>query len=246
MRTHEDPPLPRTTAAENAPSIPRHLGIILDGNRRWARRHGLPTIRDGHCAGFGKIPDVLTWCEELGIEIVTLWMLSDDNIARRSAAELQDLYAIDEDVISKLITAGRWRLHHIGRTDLLPGRLVALLHAADLATRDNEGMLVNLALAYGGRSDILTALQSVLRDAQADRSVQVTEEQIARRLSTAGQPDPDLVIRPSGELRTSGFLLWQAALTELYFCDRLWPDFTRADLLDAVRAYGRRQRRFGA
>jgi short-chain Z-isoprenyl diphosphate synthase len=226
--------------------VPRHVGIVLDGNRRWARRQGLPTAGHGHRAGFSKIPEVTSWCDELGIGVVTLWMLSDDNIAHRSAAELDDLYAINQDVVRKLVADSRWRLRHIGYAELLPDCLTGLLREAEHATRDSGGMLVNLALAYGGRADLLTAVRSLMRDTRAGRAVEVTEQELSRRLSTAGQPDPDLIIRPSGELRTSGFLLWQAALAELYFCDALWPDFSRADLDDAVRAYARRHRRLGA
>lgn len=225
--------------------FPRHLGIVIDGNRRWARRRGLSNVNDGHRVGFGKIPDVLTWCENLGIQIVTLWMLSDDNIARRPVEELRALYRINEDVVTRLTDTRSWRLNVIGRIELLPDRLAnALLQAAD-SSRANTGMLVNLALAYGGRSDLLRAVSTLVDDIHAGRAEEVNEEQLARRLSTAGQPDPDLIIRPSGVLRSSGFLLWQAALAEYYFCDRLWPDFDRADLENAVRDYSRRCRRFG-
>jgi len=212
---------------------PRHLGIILDGNRRWARDHELPTVGDGHRAGFAKIPDVLSWCDELGIGVVTLWMLSD-------------LYAIITDVTRKLIAEDRWRLHPIGRLDLLPPALASLLRTAEESTRSADGMLVNLALAYGGRSDVLTAVRAVVDDVLAGRTAHVSEEHLARHLDTVGQPDPDLIIRPSGVLRSSGFLLWQAALAEYWFTDRLWPDFTLADLHEALAAYSGRERRLGS
>ncbi|MGW0841767.1 polyprenyl diphosphate synthase [Streptomyces sp. NPDC002787] len=228
--------------------MPRHLGIVLDGNRRWARARGLTLPREGHLIGFAKIPDVLDWCEEFGIEIVTPWMPSDDNIRNRSQDELSDLYAIDADVITRLATSGRWRLHPIGDLELLPAWLAARLRAAEAETDGCGGMLVNLALGYGGRRDVLSAVRALIEEVAAGRTLPgtITEAALARHLSTAGQPDPDLVIRPSGEVRTSGFLLWQAALAEYYFCDRLWPDCNRADLLDALRAYSRRQRRLGA
>ncbi|MDJ1135142.1 polyprenyl diphosphate synthase [Streptomyces iconiensis] len=232
-------------AAEQRTRLPRHVGIVLDGNRRWARRNGLESTADGHRTGFDKIPDVLTWCAESGIQFVTLWMLSDDNIARRSASELEDLYAIDEGVINRLRASGRWRLHHIGNPDLLPRSIVRLLRDAEEDTHRNTGMLVNLAIGYGGRSDVLTAVRSIIEDVTHGRGVQVTEEELANRLSTAGQPDPEFIIRPSGEFRTSGFLLWQAALAELYFCDCLWPDFTRDDLAQALRSFSERTRRLG-
>lgn len=245
MTTHQN----TSTLPHPAPDpghTPRHLGIVLDGNRRWARARGLASAADGHRAGFGKIPDVLTWCEEFGVEVVTLWMLSDDNIARRSAAELADLYVINEDIVGILATTGRRRLHHIGDPALLPDRLAAVLHAAQRATGDSKGMLVNLAIGYGGHQDILGAVAQMARDLAQGRIDRVTARDLADRLSTAGQPDPDLIIRPSGEQRTSGFLLWQAARAEWYFCPRLWPDVTREDLAAAITAYSCRHRRLGA
>ncbi|KIZ17850.1 UDP pyrophosphate synthase [Streptomyces natalensis ATCC 27448] len=226
--------------------MPRHLGIVMDGNRRWAREHGLPTAGHGHRAGFGKIPHLLDWCDAFGIGTVTLWMLSDDNIRNRSSAELADLYAINGDVVEGLAAARRWRLHPIGSMELLPSWLADRLRDAERATEHLNGMLVNLAIAYGGRSDLICAVRALVADMASGQVDSVTEEVLARYLSTAGQPDPDLVIRTSGEVRTSGILLWQAALAELYFCDRLWPDFSRQDLHDALDAYSRRQRRLGA
>lgn len=226
--------------------VPRHVGVVLDGNRRWARGRGLPSAREGHRCGFAKIPELLDWCECLGIEVVTVWMLSDDNIRNRSAAELDDLYAIDGDIVTELVAIRRWRLHPIGCAELLPGWLADRLRHAEEATSGLGGMLVNLALGYGGRSDLVRAVRGLLQDIVAGEETAVTEDTLAGYLSTAGQPDPDLIIRPAGELRTSGFLLWQAALAELYFSDRLWPDFDRADLLAAAHAYSRRQRRLGA
>jgi short-chain Z-isoprenyl diphosphate synthase len=225
--------------------IPRHVAIVLDGNRRWARLNGLPTAADGHRAGFGRIPEVLAWCAELGLEIVTLWMLSDDNIKRRSDVELADLYLVIEEVVARLVAERRWRVNPVGRMDLLPAWLAARLRAAREATDGVTGPRVNLAVGYGGRSDLLAAVKSLVRDARTGDVVEVTEAELGRRLSTAGQPDPDLIIRPAGELRMSGFLLWQGALAEFWFTDRLWPDFSRADLFRALCDYGRRDRRLG-
>lgn len=224
--------------------VPRHIAIILDGNRRWARTQQLADISEGHRIGFNKIPDVLSWCEDLGIRIVTLWMLSTDNIRNRSRTEIEALYEIDENVVRRLIDSKRFKLNPIGSLHLLPDRLAAVLQAAVEKTCDVSGMLVNLAIAYGGREDLLQAIQSIIADASL-RNLQITEELVAAHLSTAGQPDPDLVIRTSGECRTSGFLLWQAALSELYFCDCHWPDFSKADLLQAIHTYAERDRRFG-
>lgn len=242
------PTIPVTQAAadEVVARVPGHVGIVLDGNRRWARAHGLPTAGHGHRAGFGKIPQVLEWCADLGIRIVTLWMLSDDNITRRSLDELTDLYALNEDVIVKLTVDGRWKLQHLGDPALLPDRLEAALRLTEVETSDNSDLLVNLAIGYGGRRDLLTAIHRLLDDLRTGDVTHITAQHVADRLATAGQPDPDLIIRPSGEVRTSGFLLWQAALSELYFCPRLWPDFTRDDLITAVAAYADRHRRLGA
>jgi short-chain Z-isoprenyl diphosphate synthase len=205
----------------------------------------MSSASDGHRVGFRKIPDVLTWCDALGIQIVTLWLLSDDNIFRRTAEELDALYLINEDLVSGLAGMCRWRLNMIGRVELLPDRLAAVVAGAVESSRDNAGMVVNLGLAYGGRSDLLGAVCALVDDIRSGHLTDATEEQLVRRLSTAGQPDPDLIIRPSGVFRSSGFLLWQAALSEYYFTNRLWPDFDRADLEDAIHDYGCRQRRFG-
>ncbi|MEV0705289.1 polyprenyl diphosphate synthase [Saccharopolyspora sp. NPDC050389] len=222
------------------------MAIVLDGNRRWARANGKSGAYEGHRAGFGKIPMVLGWCEEFGIEVVTLWMLSDDNIRTRSQRELVDLYAIDADVVDRLVAARRWHLRVIGSLELLPTRLADRLRRAERQTADVGGMLVNLAIAYGGRQDVVGAVRALVADVESGKPVRVTEEVLDSYLSTAGLPDPDLVIRPSGELRTSGFMMWQAAYAELYFCAPLWPDFARTDLEAALRAYSNRHRRFGA
>lgn len=226
--------------------VPRHLALILDGNRRWARAQKLADVSEGHRIGFDKIPEVLSWCEDLGIRIVTLWMLSTDNVKNRSSIELAALYEIDENVVRRLVDSKRFKLNPIGTLKLLPDRLATVLQDAAQKTRDVSGMLVNLAIAYGGREDLLEAIQSVIADVVASGATEITEELLTARLSTGGQPDPDLIIRTSGEYRTSGFLLWQAALSELYFCDCHWPDFTKTHLLQAVQAYSSRDRRFGS
>jgi short-chain Z-isoprenyl diphosphate synthase len=232
---------PSTLATTTAP---RHLGIILDGHRRWAKARSL-SVSEGHRSGFGKIPEVLGWCAEEGISVVTLWMLSDDNVANRSRAELSDLYRILGEIVDVLRAEGRWRLRHIGDEGLLPDPLVASLRAAVEDTRDRGAMVVNLAIAYGGRSDLCTAIRRLVTDLLDGSATEVTGQQLAARLSTAGQPDPDLVIRSSGELRTSGFMTWQAALAELYFCQHFWPEFDRNDLTSALTSYRARRRRLG-
>jgi short-chain Z-isoprenyl diphosphate synthase len=229
--------------------MPRHVGVILDGNRRWARSVGEHT-HAGHQAGADKIVEFLGWCEDVGVEVVTLWMLSTDNLSRPSV-ELAPLVAIIEGAVTDLAGRGRWRLHPVGALDVLPDSTQRVLkHAAD-QTRDLPGMLVNVAVGYGGRQEIADAVRSLLQQqAAAGTSISELAEvldvgHIAEHLYTKGQPDPDLVIRTSGEQRLSGFLLWQSAHSEFYFCEALWPDFRRVDFLRALRAYAQRGRRFG-
>ena len=230
--------------------LPRHVGLMLDGNRRWAKKRGANTAH-GHKAGADNIEPLLTWCEELGIEVVTLWLLSTDNL-KRSEVELAPLLAIIEDVVDELSAAGNRRFNLVGALGLLPEATRTRLENAVSATQDGDGMVVNIAVGYGGRQEIVDAFRAILLDA-AERGEDMT--QLAQRLTidsvgdylyTKGQPDPDLVIRTSGEQRLGGFLLWQSAHSEFYFCEAFWPDFRRVDFLRALRAYAERERRFGS
>ncbi|MEY9875775.1 short-chain Z-isoprenyl diphosphate synthase [Streptacidiphilus sp. MAP12-33] len=229
--------------------VPRHVGVMLDGNRRWARAAGMST-KDGHQTGADKIPEFLGWCEETGVEVVTLWLLSTDNLTR-PAEELVPLLGIIEQAVRGLAAHGQWRVHPVGALDLLPASTAAVLKEADQATADNPGLLVNVAVGYGGRHEIVEAVRKLLREqGAAGKPVeQVAEmidiEQISRHLYTSGQPDPDLVIRTSGEQRLSGFLLWQSAHSEFYFCEAYWPAFRKVDFLRALRDYAARNRRYG-
>jgi len=229
--------------------LPKHVGVMLDGNRRWAKAVGRDTAH-GHRAGAANIEPLLTWCDEVGIEVVTLWLLSTDNLNRPSA-ELDALLPIIEQAVDSLADQRRWRLNPVGAVDLLPSSTVARLKAAAEATRDVEGMLVNVAVGYGGRREIADAVRALLQAQAAsgasleELAEQVSPELIEAHLYTAGQPDPDLVIRTSGEQRLGGFLLWQSAKSEFYFCEALWPDFRRVDFLRALRAYAQRERRMG-
>ncbi|MDN4160143.1 isoprenyl transferase [Nocardioides abyssi] len=233
-----------------ADQLPKHIGVMLDGNRRWARAVGRDTAH-GHRAGAANIEPLLGWCDEVGIEVVTLWLLSTDNL-NRPAAELAPLLEIIEEAVTSLAAQQRWRLHPVGALDLLPARTAELLKAAAESTRDVDGLLVNVAVGYGGRREIADAVRSLLQE-HAERGTtleelaeQIDVEHIADHLYTKGQPDPDLVIRTSGEQRLGGFLLWQSAKSEFYFCEAYWPDFRRVDFLRAIRAYAQRERRFGA
>jgi len=229
--------------------LPKHVGVMLDGNRRWAKSVGQDTDH-GYRAGAANIEPLLGWCDEVGVEVVTLWLLSTDNL-NRPPEELEGLLSVIEGAVASLAEQRRWRLHPVGALDLLPAATAARLKAAEDATSDVDGLLVNIAVGYGGRREIADAVRSLLQQ-QADKGMTLEElaevidvEHIAEHLYTKGQPDPDLVIRTSGEQRLGGFLLWQSAHSEFYFCEALWPDFRRVDFLRAIRAYAERERRFG-
>ncbi len=231
-------------------TLPRHVGVMLDGNRRWARAKGAGAA-EGHRAGAENIEPFLTWSEDLGIDIVTLWLLSTDNL-NRPQRELEPLLEIIEDVVEQLAASQKWRLNIVGSVDLLPERTAGRLTGAAATTEAIEGMVVNIAVGYGGRQEIADAVRSMLLEAAAggrtleEVAEQIRIEDIAAHLYTRGQPDPDLVIRTSGEQRIGGFLLWQSTHSEFYFCEAYWPDFRRVDFLRALRAYAERERRFGS
>jgi short-chain Z-isoprenyl diphosphate synthase len=240
----------RLAARLPAESLPRHVGVMLDGNRRWARANGANT-QQGHQAGADNILPLLGWCEDVGVEVVTLWLLSTDNL-NRPASELTPLLSIIEAVVKDLAAEGRWRLNPVGALDLLPAATAARLKESADLTRSVNGMIVNIAVGYGGRREIADAVRSLLQE-QAARGTSIEQlaevldvEHIAEHLYTKGQPDPDLVIRTSGEQRLGGFLLWQSAHSEFYFCEAFWPDFRHVDFLRALRAYAERERRFGS
>jgi short-chain Z-isoprenyl diphosphate synthase len=232
---------------------PEHVGVMCDGNRRWAKEMGYVDPNDGHRVGARRVFDVLRWCDEAGIKHVTLYLLATDNL-QRPAAELDPLLKIIEDLVTELAADGNpWRLRLVGALDLLPSSTAAALKAAEERTADRTaGVAVNAAVGYGGRREITDAVRSLLHEhAKAGGTLEelaevLDVEHIAEHLYTKGQPDPDLVIRTSGEQRLSGFLLWQSAHSEFYFCDVNWPDFRRVDFLRALRSYAYRQRRFGA
>jgi short-chain Z-isoprenyl diphosphate synthase len=231
---------------------PRHVGVIMDGNRRWARAIGLEDVAHGHRRGAEKIVDLLGWCDDAGVQVVTLFLLSTDNLGRPEP-ELSALLSIIEDVACDLSRPGRrWQLRPMGALELLPPETAAVLKKAEGDTHGRPGATVNLAVGYGGRREIADAVRSLLAE-HAERGTTLTElvetlevDHIAEHLYTRGQPDPDLVIRTSGEQRLSGFLLWQTANAEFHFTDVYWPDFRRVDFLRALRDYAARHRRFGS
>jgi short-chain Z-isoprenyl diphosphate synthase len=231
--------------------VPRHVAIMIDGNRRWARAAGFDDVSQGHLVGARHIADLLDWCGEAGVQHVTIWMLSTDNL-QRDRQELEPLMRIIAGVANELSAPGRpWRMNAVGALDLLPQETAAALKEAEQRTATRDGLIVNVAVGYGGRREIADAVRSLLHE-HAARGGTIEElaeiidvDHIAEHLYTRGQPDPDLVIRTSGEQRLGGFLLWQSVHSEYYFCDALWPDFRKIDFLRALRDYGTRQRRFG-
>ncbi|KRF43147.1 UDP pyrophosphate synthase [Terrabacter sp. Soil811] len=230
-------------------ALPRHVAVMLDGNRRWAKARGAGTA-SGHQAGADKIEELLEWCREAGVEYVTLWLLSTDNLSR-AEEELAPLLKIIETAVADLAESGHWHLKIVGALELLPPETAASLSASAERTQDVDGMIVNVAVGYGGRREIADAVRDLLLARAADGetieqiAAELTVEDIAGHLYTKGQPDPDLVIRTSGEQRLGGFLLWQSATSEFYFCEAYWPDFRHVDFLRALRAYAGRHRRFG-
>ena len=232
--------------------MPRHVGIMLDGNRRWAREAGFTDVAEGHRMGARKIVDLLSWCQDSGVELVTMWLLSTDNL-NRPDSELLPLLEIIGDVVDDLAGPDTpWRLRIVGALDLLPTDVATRLSEAAQRTKGRAGMEVNVAVGYGGRQEIADAVRKLLlKHVEVGTSIEELAEvldvdHIAEHLYTSGQPDPDLVIRTSGEQRLSGFLLWQSAHSEFWFCEAYWPEFRRTDFLRALRDYSIRHRRFGS
>jgi len=224
--------------------IPTHIGIIMDGNGRWALSRGLPRIA-GHRAGTENLRRIIEACIEFGIKYLTIYAFSTENWGR-PPEEVQGLMRIFEDVIDNELQELRdqgVRLRHIGRLDgLKPGFRKKVLEAIDF-TKDNDRLILNIAFNYGGRDEIVCAIKAMIRDGVSPE--QVTDELVSRYLFTAGVPDPDLIIRTSGELRSSNFLIWQGAYSEWYFPAAYWPDFDRQELLRALEEFNQRERRYG-
>ncbi|MEX1077774.1 MAG: isoprenyl transferase [Homoserinimonas sp.] len=231
--------------------LPRHVAMILDGNRRWARQRSLDTAAHGHRAGAAKFREFLVWCDDLDISVATLYLLSTDNLTGRGSAELDGLFEIIADLAEDLSHYRDWKVQHVGSTEGLPEPLIHVLESAQKRTAGNKGLHVNLAVGYGGRREIADAMRSIVKHHEQhggtlDSLAEVlTPEKIAEHLYTVGQPDPDLVIRTSGEQRLSDFMLWQSAHSEFYFVEALGPDLREVDFLRALRAYATRERRFG-
>ena len=235
--------------------MPRHVGIILDGNRRYARERGLADPREVYGLGARKLDEVLGWCGELGISAVTLWVFSTENLSR-SPEEVSGILSTVEAKLTQLardpqIHRRRVRVLAVGKLDQLPDSTLRAIRRAEEATVTYDAMVLTIAVAYGGREEIADAVRALLRDkAKQGEGIQeiiegLTQEEIGRYLYAADLPDPDLIIRTSGEVRLSGFLLWQSAYSEFYFSDVHWPALRKIDFLRAVRAFQQRERRFG-
>jgi short-chain Z-isoprenyl diphosphate synthase len=233
--------------------LPQHVGVIIDGNRRWARQLGMDTGA-GHRRGADQIDHLLAWAHELGIPVVTLWLLSTENLLRRHRDELAELLAIIEQKVLQLARdAGPdgYRIVPVGQLEELPEQTRGRLLEAEAVSRGHTGGVLHVAVGYGGREEIADAVGRLLGEYAekgldlAEATGRLTPDEIARHLYTAGMPDPDLIIRTSGEVRLSGFLLWQSAHSEYYFADTYWPDFRKVDFLRALRSYAQRRRRFG-
>ena len=259
--------------------IPGHIGIILDGNRRYAEKYGLDNISKGHKKGADKLDEVLSWCIELDIKIVTVWALSTDNF-KRGKDEVEHLFKIIKSQLeyyidSKFINENKIRISVIGKRELLPNDMMSVINKLEEKTKDYSNLRLYIALGYGGRQEICDALIKFISDNISDVSRLnyakniseidedkinnyasnsedyyylsniITVENISKYLYAKDSPDPDLIIRTSGEVRLSGFLLWQSAYSEFYFCDAYWPEFREIDFLRAIRSYQSRHIRAG-
>ncbi|MGV8059665.1 MAG: isoprenyl transferase [Smithellaceae bacterium] len=232
----------------NKDTLPQHIAIIMDGNGRWAERHTIGRIR-GHQKGAQAVKTVVRTCREIGIKHLTLFALSTENLGRPQE-EVKALMFLLEEYLSKEtmeLHKQEIRLTTIGEINDLSSTVKEKLIQAKELTANNEQMILNLALSYGGRDEIIFAVKKMMQDRKNNKLKikDINKEMFGSYLQTAGMPDPDLLIRTSGEYRISNFLLWQLAYTELYFTDVLWPDFKKEDLLKAIANYQKRERRFG-
>lgn len=229
-------------------AIPKHVAIIMDGNGRWARARSIPRIQ-GHRAGVKAVDEVVTCAREIGIKVLTLYAFSMENWQRPKEEIRSLMYLLKEYIIKKIkvMKQKNIRFMAIGRIEELPKDIQSLLKQAEDETRQNDGLILNLALSYGGRTEIVDAVRSILKDLSGEkiRIDQVDEALISSRMYTAELPDPDIMIRTSGEQRISNFLPWQSVYTELYFSPIWWPDFRRTEFLEAIINFQKRERRFG-
>lgn len=230
--------------------IPEHVAIIMDGNRRFAREIGL-AVQEGHVKGKDKLEEVMEWCQEMGIKVLTVYAFSTENL-KRDESEVQYLMDLFEESFYKLaedqrIHKNRIKVTVLGQRELLPERVLKAIEVAEARTKDYDNYFYNIALAYGSRQEMISAIKRIAcKVKEGELSVDdIDERTVSSFLYTADFKDPDLVLRTSGEERVSNFLLWQLAYSELYFTDVYWPGFRKVDFLRAIRTYQARQRRFG-
>ena len=235
--------------------IPQHIGVILDGNRRYARNLGLANVVEGHYDGADKLEEFLSWCDELGVKIVSIWIFSLDNF-NREGSEVHDILNVIEEKMREMVNddkvhRNQVRIRSMGKIELLPESLQVAIRKAEEATQNYNKFILNVAVAYGGREEVVEACRNYLisetvNGKDIDTLIQeLNVTSIATHLYTSDLPDPDLIIRTSGEIRLSGFLMWQSVYSEYYFCDTFWPAFRKIDFLRAIRDYNQRQRRYG-
>ena len=230
--------------------IPHHIAIIMDGNRRFARELFMP-LQEGHREGRSKLEDVMEWGRELGIRVLTVYAFSTENF-KRDTEEVRELMHMFAENFRKAADDERTNRYHIriraiGRRDMLPEDVRQAIRYAEEKTKDYDDYIYNIAVAYGGREEIIEAIKKIARDVKDGRLKidEINEAKVSEYMYTGDIPDPDLILRTSGEERVSNFLLWQLAYSELYFADVYWPEFRKIDFLRAIRDYQRRQRRFG-
>ena len=226
--------------------LPRHIAVIMDGNGRWAKARGLPRTA-GHAAGAETFRRIATYCRDIGLRYLSVYAFSTENW-RRPAEEVDAIMSLLEQYLGEAIERmerDRVRLCFFGDSSLLSERLRGLIADTEERSRNIDGCQVNICLNYGGRDEIVRAAKRYAEDYTAGRASELTVSDFSDYLDSRGIPDPDLIIRPSGEMRISNFLLWQMAYSELYFTDKLWPDFTNGDIDAAIEEFGRRERRYG-
>lgn len=235
-------------------AVPRHVGVIMDGNRRWASRMGLSFV-DGYRLGAEKAEEIVRWSVSYGIKVLTLYALSLDNLMKRPKEQLETIYGLMLDKLDKLeregyISRHRIRVRAIGRVDLLPEELQERFKRLEERTKENDGFILNIAVAYSGREEIVEAIRRIAERVKRGEisPEKITHEVFLKELSTGDHvyPEPDLIIRTSGEMRLSDFLIYQSAYSELIFIDIMWPELRKIDFLRALRTYMNRKRNFGA
>ena len=233
----------------NLENLPKHIAIILDGNRRWAKARGL-TTKEGHTEGFDNLERIAKYADEIGIKYLTVYAFSTENWKRsqEEVSWLMNIFKTNIDRYLQRLDNGNIKIRIIGEKSNVPKELVPRIEKIMKKTENNQGMVLNIAFNYGGRAELVNATKKIAQKVK-DGTINledITQQMISDNLYTAGQPDPDLLIRTSHELRTSNFLPWQLTYTEFYFPEKNWPEFTNEDLIEAIKVYQGRNRRFGA